>query len=146
MGLNFRKSIKIGPAKVNLSKSGIGYSVGTKGLRVTKKAGGGTRTTASIPGTGISYSSSSKKKSSAKTQSNTSQKSGSWLRTLGIFLAVMFLIGLIREHPVFFGILAAVLVAAAVVLIVLKIKKNRQQQNPVLPAEPEVETLPAEKE
>lgn len=79
MGLNFRKSIKIGPARVNLSKSGIGYSVGTKGLRFTKKAGGGTRTTASIPGTGISYtknsgnkkknSSSSAKKSTIKTVS-----------------------------------------------------------------------------
>ena len=55
MGFRYRKSIKIGGARLNLSKSGIGYSVGTKGFRVTKKAGGGTRTTASIPGTGISY-------------------------------------------------------------------------------------------
>lgn len=55
MGFRFRKSVKIGPARINLSKSGIGYSVGTKGFRATKKAGGGTRTTTSIPGTGISY-------------------------------------------------------------------------------------------
>ena len=61
MGFRFRKSIKAGPFRVNLSKSGIGYSVGTKGLRFTKKAGGGTRTTASIPGTGISYVKDSKK-------------------------------------------------------------------------------------
>ena len=61
MGFRFRKSIKAGPFRVNLSKSGIGYSVGTKGLRFTKKAGGGTRTTASIPGTGISYVTDSKK-------------------------------------------------------------------------------------
>lgn len=68
MGFRFRKSVKIGPARINLSKSGIGYSVGTKGLRFTKKAGGGTRTTASIPGTGISYvkdSSGTRKASSA---------------------------------------------------------------------------------
>lgn len=36
MGFNFRKSIKIGPARVNLSKSGIGYSVGAGGVRYTK--------------------------------------------------------------------------------------------------------------
>ena len=55
MGLRFRKSVKMGPVRVNFSKSGVGYSVGTKGYRVTKKANGGTRTTVSVPGTGISY-------------------------------------------------------------------------------------------
>lgn len=39
MGWNFRKSIKIGPARINLSKSGVGYSVGAGGVRYTKKAG-----------------------------------------------------------------------------------------------------------
>lgn len=39
MGFNFRKSIKIGPARVNISKSGVGYSVGAKGFRYTKRAG-----------------------------------------------------------------------------------------------------------
>lgn len=64
MGLRFRKSIKVGPARINLSKSGVGYSVGTKGFRVTKTAKGTVRTTASIPGTGISHvtETSSKKK------------------------------------------------------------------------------------
>lgn len=55
MGFRFRKSVKAGPFRINFSKSGIGYSVGGKGYRFTKKAGGGTRTTTSIPGTGISY-------------------------------------------------------------------------------------------
>lgn len=55
MGMRFRKSFGKGPFKVTLSKSGVGYSVGTKGFRVTKKASGGMRTTASIPGTGTSY-------------------------------------------------------------------------------------------
>ena len=55
MGFRFRKSFGKGPFRVTVSKSGVGYSVGTKGFRYTKKAGGGTRTTASIPGTGISY-------------------------------------------------------------------------------------------
>ena len=70
MGFRFKKSIKAGPVRVNFSKSGIGYSVGGKGFRVTKKAGGGVRTTASIPGTGISYvndSGSGRKPSSVET-------------------------------------------------------------------------------
>lgn len=62
MGFRFRKSVNLGPARLNFSKSGIGYSVGAKGFRYTKKAGGGTRTTASIPGTGISYVKDSKTK------------------------------------------------------------------------------------
>lgn len=70
MGFRFRKSFGAGPFRVNLSKSGIGYSVGGKGFRFTKKAGGGTRTTASIPGTGISYVKDSKKKSKKNTQNH----------------------------------------------------------------------------
>lgn len=54
MGLRYRKSLKFGPLRVNLSKSGVGYSVGNKFYRVTKKADGGMRTTATLPGTGIS--------------------------------------------------------------------------------------------
>ena len=38
MGLNFRKSFKVGPARVNVSKSGVGYSVGAGGVRYTKSA------------------------------------------------------------------------------------------------------------
>lgn len=56
MGFRFRKSFGSGPFRVNLSKSGVGWSFGGKGARFTKKAGGGYRTTASIPGTGVSYS------------------------------------------------------------------------------------------
>lgn len=38
-----------------MSKSGVGYSWGTKGYRITKTASGKTRRTYSIPGTGLSY-------------------------------------------------------------------------------------------
>lgn len=55
MGVRFRKSYNHGPFRLNLSKSGIGWSIGTKGVRFTKKANGGYRSTVSVPGTGISY-------------------------------------------------------------------------------------------
>lgn len=56
MGFRYRKSINLGGGfRINLSKSGIGYSWGTKGYRITKTARGTTRRTYSIPGTGLSY-------------------------------------------------------------------------------------------
>ena len=56
MGFRFKKSINLGGGfKINLSKSGVGYSWGIPGYRVTKTALGRTRQTYSIPGTGISY-------------------------------------------------------------------------------------------
>lgn len=34
MGFSFRKSVKIGPVRVNVSKSGVGVSAGVKGARI----------------------------------------------------------------------------------------------------------------
>ena len=56
MGWRFRKSIDIlGLFRINFSKSGIGFSWGVPGYRVTKMANGRTRKTVSIPGTGVSH-------------------------------------------------------------------------------------------
>jgi len=55
MGLRFRKSINIGPLRINLSKSGIGFSLGVKGFRVSRSAKGKKTATVSLPGTGLSY-------------------------------------------------------------------------------------------
>ena len=54
MGFRYRKSIKLGPFRLNLSKRGAGVSVGVKGARVGIGPRG-VRTTLSVPGTGISY-------------------------------------------------------------------------------------------
>lgn len=55
MGLNFRKSISIGKhSRINLSKSGIGFSTGVKGARVSVGPRG-VRKTVGIPGTGVYY-------------------------------------------------------------------------------------------
>ena len=56
MGFRFRKSISLGKHfKINLSKSGVGFSAGVKGFRVTRTANGKIRKTVTVPGTGISY-------------------------------------------------------------------------------------------
>ena len=74
MGLNFRKSITICKGvRLNLSKSGVGVSVGTKGARFSINSSGQKRATVGIPGTGVYYtktssSKSNKKKSAAQTK------------------------------------------------------------------------------
>jgi tetratricopeptide (TPR) repeat protein len=56
MGFRFSKSIKLAPGvRMTVSKRGVGYSVGGKGYRVTKRAGGGLSQTVSLPGTGLAY-------------------------------------------------------------------------------------------
>jgi hypothetical protein len=55
MGVRFRKSMKAGPLRFTFSKSGVSTSFGGKGARITKTASGRTRTTLSVPGTGLSY-------------------------------------------------------------------------------------------
>ncbi len=76
MGFRFGKSINLGGgARVNISKKGIGASIGGGGFRVAKKAGGGTRTTASIAGTGVRYQKdSSSNKSQSKSRANVEVK------------------------------------------------------------------------
>src|ERR1019366_2031533 len=53
MAWRFRRSLNLGPLKLNFSKSGVGYSVGVRGFRVGQNAKGTPYTAASIPGTGI---------------------------------------------------------------------------------------------
>ena len=60
MGLRFRKSKSFGPLKINVSKRGVGYSVGGKGFRVTKRADGRTQTTVGVPGSGVYYTTTQK--------------------------------------------------------------------------------------
>lgn len=66
MGFRLRKSVKAGPFRINFSKKGVGWSVGTKGIRYTKRADGKSQTTYSIPRTGISYVETHKKSNNIK--------------------------------------------------------------------------------
>lgn len=55
MGYRYRKSVKLGPFRATMSKSGVSYSAGVKGARVTKRADGKVQATLSVPKTGLSY-------------------------------------------------------------------------------------------
>jgi hypothetical protein len=68
MGFRFRKSFKILPGvKINLSKSGISTSLGGKGATVNLGKRG-VRSTVGLPGTGISYTTTSPKTKSISNQ------------------------------------------------------------------------------
>lgn len=55
MGMRFRKSVKLGPFRATVSKSGVSYSVGGKGARITRRADGRKQTTVGVPGSGVYY-------------------------------------------------------------------------------------------
>ena len=57
MGFRFRKSIKLAPGiKLNIGKKSTGISIGNKYGGISFNSKTGARSRASIPGTGISYS------------------------------------------------------------------------------------------
>lgn len=94
MGFRFRKSVKLGGLRINFSKSGIGYSYGGKGARVTKMANGRTRTTLSVPGTGISYVTETgrrKNKKRASSTGNTTKHGGG----RGVFVLLVIILVII---------------------------------------------------
>ena len=101
MGLRLRKSIKLGNARINLSKSGVGYSYGVKGLRKGVGPTGRTRTTASIPGTGISYVSEGKGgRQKVQRTPKTPFFSRAWVMWAALVLfAPLGIFLLYRQHP-----------------------------------------------
>lgn len=110
MGLRFRKSIKLGPVKLNLSKSGIGLSAGIRGAHVGVNSRG-TYSSVGIPGTGIyamSYGSSGKSSAAVNVKPGTfvgipsrsvQTKTGSGLLWIGlldlVLLSFQWVVGLL---------------------------------------------------
>lgn len=75
MGFKMRKSFKVAPGvRVNVGKKSAGISVGCKGLRYSVNSRTGARATASIPGTGMSYTTSSRSYSSSSYSRNNELK------------------------------------------------------------------------
>jgi hypothetical protein len=91
MGWNFRKALRFGPFRVNLSRSGVGYSLGIPGLRIGKDAKGRKYTSLGIPGTGIyrrDYSSGA----TSQPKNTGLQSNAGWFQSPRIYyLALMFL-------------------------------------------------------
>ncbi|WP_084959147.1 DUF4236 domain-containing protein [Thermoactinospora rubra] len=50
MGLSYRKSIKLGPFRINLSNRGVGHSYGNRLFRVTNHPDGRRTVSVNLPG------------------------------------------------------------------------------------------------
>ena len=79
MGWTYHKSVHFGPFRVNLSKSGIGYSLGAKDFRVGVNSRGRRYESITVPGTGLTYRSSGSRRSRSQ---------GSGCGPLALLLAV----------------------------------------------------------
>ena len=94
MGLRFRKSVKIAPGiKLNFARKSHSVTFGGKGFHHTISSTGRRTTTAGIPGTGISYSTSSggkktKSKKGSESMSGSGNKSGGCLTIVLGFFAI----------------------------------------------------------
>jgi hypothetical protein len=67
VGFRYRKSVRIAPGiRLNVSRRGVGVSAGVKGLRYSLSPTGRRRRTVSLPGTGISYVTSSSGRRASK--------------------------------------------------------------------------------
>lgn len=87
MGFRFRETRSLGGgARLNLGKSGVGLSVGTKGLSASASTSGRKSVTTSLPGTGVSYT----------TQTGGGKKKGSGCLT-GIVISLVALVALIAS-------------------------------------------------
>lgn len=97
MGLRFRKSIKIGNgAKLNINKKSVGFSVGGKGARYSVNSSGRRTKSVGIPGTGLSYvSTSGGRKSSSRSSHGrkaSSTSKGGCLLVIIIFCAISVIV------------------------------------------------------
>lgn len=148
MGFRFRKSIKVAPGiKMNLGKKSIGFSLGGKHGGVSFNTKTGARVRASLPGTGLSYSTSlsaGKKRSSPKRKptpnptyhyvtkvpnkklSDYSQKSQNKFAVVYIVLGVLcFLMGIAAiSSSILLGIIFILVGIFIFIMGVMILKKN----------------------
>lgn len=88
MGLRFRKSFKIAPGvKVNLNKKSAGVTIGTKGAHYTVNTSGKRTASVGIPGTGLSYSTSSG--GGKKGASRKASKKDTFNRVIAVVIAIV---------------------------------------------------------
>jgi hypothetical protein len=134
MAWNFRRSLKFGPIKLNLSKSGVGYSVGGRGFRVGKDARGRSYTATSIPGTGLysrTYSSQAKAAAGSAAPMPAPQPSRNGGAALGLlYLLLAFGLGalavfILTPHPVPPPAIPPAAVSAPVAPPAIPVKRTR---------------------
>lgn len=109
MVTRFRRSIKILPGvRMNVSKSGVSYTIGKRGASVNVKPGRPPRTTIGIPGTGLSWTSTARNKKALQWSDAGNRSEKRMITTallclfLGVFGAHRFYVGRIGTGLLFF--------------------------------------------
>ena len=93
MGFRFRRTVRLLPGlRLNVSKSGVSASVGTRGAWLTFGRNG-TRATVGLPGTGISYTTTSSTDENQNGGTAPRRASARWLVVLLTMLAIAAGIG-----------------------------------------------------
>lgn len=139
MGWRYRKSAKIGPFRLNFSKSGIGWSVGFGHYRRTKMANGRIRRTVTGP-FGVSYVEETKGsgKAAKPTVAASQRRPGvRWKVILGAILILSGLYGATTDPTA--GFEACAVGAALLGWAAWSRQKIKNQNRPVVedtPAEP----------
>lgn len=80
MGIRFRKSINLGPLRINLSKSGISYSFGFGGIRASKLVNKNEKITINSPVNGLFFA-----------KEKTNPKNDKKILKFGILSTILFL-------------------------------------------------------
>ena len=125
MWFNFSKSKKLGQFRVSVSKSGISTGVGVKGYSVTRKANGKIQSTASIPGTGLRYTSQlGKNKSYNNIQENSIMHSRKYYKTLYILANITSGILAILSLPLLIVALPIGIILAAITVFIFFMGKT----------------------
>jgi hypothetical protein len=88
MGFRFHRTLRLLPGlRLNLSKSGVSASIGTRGAWLTFGRNG-TRTTVGIPGTGISYTTTRSALEHHDAGAQPPRASAGWLIVLLVLLTI----------------------------------------------------------
>ena len=132
MGWRYRKSTKIGPFRLNFSKSGIGWSVGFGHYRRTKMANGRIRRTVTMP-FGVSYVEETKgsgKSAKATAAVNQRRPGVRWKIILGAILILSGLYGATTDPAA--GFEACAVGAALLGWAAWSRRKIKNQNRPVV--------------
>jgi hypothetical protein len=97
--MRFQKSIRIAPGiRINLSKSGVGVSVGPRGMKVGVDGKGRRYTSVGVPGTGISQRTYAKPGENGHTPEEYQRALGAGvLIGLGIVF-VLIIVAMVSQH------------------------------------------------
>lgn len=128
MGLRFRKSKKIAPGvRLNIGKKSASVSFGTRGARYTINSKGRRTASVGIPGTGVSYTSSSGGSKKRVSNSGSGKNNGGCLTTLICGMLLLCLLCCIIGFVAFIFALAWIPAIIALVIIpFLKIERQKK--------------------